>query len=93
MFGLSNIIYEQIVKIARKYEYKIILFGSRARGNYKANSDIDIAIVGECNEKTEYLIKNDFDLLDIPYQIDIVFVKKGIKKELQEAIEKEGVEI
>lgn len=93
MFGLSGIIYEQIIKIARKYEYKFVLFGSRARGNYKTNSDIDIAIIGEIDDKTEYLIKNDFDLLDIPYQIDIVFVKKGIKKELQEAIQKEGVEI
>ncbi len=93
MFGLSSEIYKQIIEITKKYECKFILFGSRARGDYKVNSDIDIAIVGDINEKTEFLIKNDLDLLDIPYQIDIVFMQKDIKKELKEIIEKEGVEL
>lgn len=93
MFGLSNNIYNQILYIVKKYNYKFILFGSRARGDYKENSDIDIAILDEIDEKTEYKIRNEFDLLDIPYTIDIVFIKRGIKKELKESIEREGVKL
>lgn len=93
MFGLSNDIYNQILYIVKKYNYKFVIFGSRARGDYKENSDIDIAILDEVDEKTEYKIRNEFDLLDIPYTIDIVFIKKGIKKELDESIKKEGVKL
>lgn len=93
MFGLSNKIYEQIINITKQYNYKFVLFGSRARGDYKENSDIDIAIFGKIDEKTEYSIKNSFDLLNIPYTIDIVFVDKGIKEELVNSIKKEGVEL
>lgn len=93
MFGLSEKVYEQIINITEKYNYQFVIFGSRARGDYKENSDIDIAILDEVDEKTEYKIKNEFDLLDIPYTIDIVFIKKGIKKELEESIKKEGVKL
>ena len=73
MFGLSNKIYEQIINIIKQYNYKFMLFGSRARGDYKENSDID--------------------LLDIPYTIDLIFIDKGIKKQLEASIRKEGVEL
>lgn len=93
MFGLSNKIYEQIINIIKRYDYKFMIFGSRARGDYKENSDIDIAVLGKINERDEYLIRNSFDLLDIPYTIDIIFVDKGIKKQLEASIRKEGVEL
>lgn len=93
MFGLSNKIYEQIINVIKQYNYKFMLFGSRARGDYKENSDIDIAVLGKTNERDEYLIRNSFDLLDIPYTIDIIFVDKGIRKQLEASIRKEGVEL
>ncbi len=93
MFGLSKEIYEQIKNIARKYNLEFVIFGSRARGDYKVNSDIDIAVLGKTSEKIEYDIRNNFDKLDIPYTIDIVFVEKGTKKELEESIKKEGVRL
>lgn len=93
MFGLSDRIYNEILDIVKKYNYKFIIFGSRARGDYKQNSDIDIAILGKVDLKEEYKIRNEFDLLNIPYTIDIIFVDNGIRKELQESIEKEGVEL
>ena len=93
MFGLSTKIYEQIIDTIKKYNLEFVIFGSRARGNYKANSDIDIAILGKTDEKTEYDIRNEFDKLDIPYTIDLVFVNKGIRKELEESIKKEGVKL
>lgn len=93
-FGLSESIYKQIKNIVQKYEaYQFKIFGSRARGNYKNNSDIDIAIEGNVNQQDKFQINNDFDLLDIPYTIDLVFIQDIIKKEFLEEIKKEGVEI
>ena len=47
MHGVSEETYSKIKKIIDKYpEAKFKLFGSRARGDYKKNSDIDIAIYG-----------------------------------------------
>ena len=46
-YGLSEETYDKIKKvISNNTNYHFLLFGSRARGNYKKTSDIDIAIVG-----------------------------------------------
>lgn len=91
-YGLSEEIYLQIKKITNKYyKYQFKIFGSRARGDYKKNSDIDIAIFGDMKDEDEYKILNEFDLLDIPYTFDIVFVKKITKKEFINSILREGV--
>lgn len=91
-YGLSEEIYIQIKKITNKYsKYQFKIFGSRARGDYKKNSDIDIAIFGDIKDEEEYKILNEFDLLDIPYTFDIVFVKKINKEEFINSILKEGV--
>ena len=40
-------IQEDIIKLARKYQIeKVILFGSRARGDNREKSDIDLAVSG-----------------------------------------------
>lgn len=91
-YGLSNNIYNEIKKIIEKYnQYQFKVFGSRARGDFKYNSDIDIAVIGDIEKDDEFKILNDFDLLEIPYTIDVVFTIKIQKKELLKSIEKEGV--
>jgi predicted nucleotidyltransferase len=93
-FGLPEEIYnkiENIVKENKKYNFKI--FGSRAKNTYKKTSDIDIAIFEDIPRKDEYKIRNEFDLLDIIYKIDLIFVNKDTKKEFVEEIIKEGIDI
>lgn len=91
--GLSKEILDSIKEIIKKYKYNFKLFGSRARGDYKNSSDIDIAIFRDLTEEDEYKIKNQFDLLDIPYTIDLVFVNSNTKKELLDSIIKEGIDL
>lgn len=92
-YGLSNEICIQIEKIIVKYnKYKFKLFGSRARGDYKNSSDIDIAVFGKVSTDEKFKILNDFDLLEIPYTIDIVFAEDLQKVELLKSIKKEGVD-
>jgi hypothetical protein len=92
-YGLSNEIYDEIKKIINKYSaYQFKIFGSRARGDYKKNSDIDIAVFGDVSEQDKFLILNEFDLINMQYTIDIVFMKNIEKQSLIDSILKEGVE-
>lgn len=93
MFGLSNEVYLKIMDIVKKYKYDFYIFGSRARGNYKKSSDIDIAIDGKLTDKEEFYIRNDFDIINIPYTVDLVFVNKTEKQQLLNSIKKEGIKL
>ena len=45
--GIKKELYCQILSLARKYRVeRLILFGSRARGDWRAASDIDLAVSG-----------------------------------------------
>jgi predicted nucleotidyltransferase len=52
---------------------KAILYGSRAKGNYRAGSDIDLTLVGshDLNLIVLYRIMDDIDDLLLPYTFDI----------------------
>ena len=92
MHGLSMETYNKIAEIIADYpkvEFK--LFGSRATGKEKYNSDIDMAVLGRLEEQEIMKIRNDFDLLDIPYKIDLVFMESAEKQELKDAVLREGV--
>lgn len=90
-FGIRDIVLEEIKALAKKYEIeKVILFGSRARGDYHKTSDIDLATTGgnhtrfslDVDEETSTLLKYDVVNLDGP-----------VYEELRKSIEKEGVVI
>lgn len=91
-YGLSEQTYNKIKEIVKKYNnYQFKIFGSRARGDYKTNSDIDIAIIDIVDNTEKLKIKNEFDLLDIPYTIDLVFIQDVAKKEFLDSIKREGI--
>ena len=91
--GLSDEVYKKIQEIIENNkQHNIVLFGSRARGDYKETSDIDLAILNETTREEQYEIMNQIDLLDIIYKVDLVFVDKNTKKELIESIKRDGVE-
>jgi len=68
----------------------IYLFGSRARGDASAYSDIDIAIESS-RTLSEKLSQVRFDIEEslIPYKVDLVELSKA--PYLREIIQKEGV--
>lgn len=91
-FGLTIESYNKIKQVTDKYsQYTFKVFGSRSRGDYKNNSDIDIAVMDNLNEKEKFNIRNDFDLLEILYMIDLVFIQEITKVELLKSIERDGV--
>lgn len=45
--GIRQDVLKEICDLAEKYQIqKVILFGSRARGDFKRTSDIDLAVEG-----------------------------------------------
>lgn len=86
---------DRIIKIIREIipdpQLKIILYGSRARGDARATSDYDIAI--DLSEKIPdrfiSRIKEKLENSDIPYKVDIVDLN-GIAEELKQRIIREG---
>ncbi|HGY56954.1 MAG TPA: nucleotidyltransferase domain-containing protein [Caldithrix abyssi] len=86
---------DRIIKIIREIipdpQLKIILYGSRARGDAHATSDFDIAI--DLSEKipARFIsrIKEKLENSDIPYKVDIVDLN-GISEELKQRIIREG---
>ncbi|MPQ43209.1 nucleotidyltransferase family protein [Clostridium tarantellae] len=94
MFGLLERDIHYINKALSKFNEieKVILFGSRAIGNYKSGSDIDIALIGtKVTEKT--LIKlEDYlnEIYPIPYFFDILIYKNIQNKNLKNHIDEKG---
>ncbi len=93
-YGLSDKQFKQIVDILALYKDidKAILFGSRAIGNYKKASDVDIAIVGENADFTlASKIKSHLeDDTYLPYFFDIISYKTINSNELKESIKVYG---
>jgi uncharacterized protein len=89
--SLEKRIIDEIIEISRKHEYinKVILFGSRARGDNLVKSDIDLAVYAD-NPIIEFIedIENnthtllEFDFSDMKNVNDIFFI---------EQVEKEGI--
>lgn len=50
-----------------------------------------MAIIDDVDAKTKFNIMNDFDMIDIPYQIDLVFVRDVQKEDFLNSIERDGV--
>ena len=79
----------EISKFAVKHEIqKIILFGSRARGDNDERSDIDIAVSGGDFLNFYADVQEDFPSL---LSFDIVNLDKKISIELQNEIKRDGV--
>ncbi len=73
-YGLKEKTIEQIQNVFSKFIMveKVVLYGSRAKGNPKKGSDIDIALYGNgLNLKIIRKIENELDDLMLPYCFDL----------------------
>jgi len=87
---------DKIKMIAFNYPniYKMILFGSRARGDFRNSSDIDLAIFSKYESSLEVAnFTNDIERLDTLFKFDIVFINPLTDEKLLANINKEGIVI
>lgn len=69
-----------------------ILYGSRAMGNYRDSSDIDLCLVGEALTLTQLLkIENELDDLLLPYKMDLSLFHTLDNPDLVDHIRRVGV--
>jgi predicted nucleotidyltransferase len=47
------------------------VFGSRAKGNYRRESDVDIVIYGDADSVLASLLASELDDLPLPYRFDV----------------------
>lgn len=72
-FGLSVDTIEKIKNVFAQYPEveKVKIFGSRAKGNYRENSDIDIVVWGNLDLQKLGQVALDLDELTTPYSFDL----------------------
>ncbi|MDR1783056.1 MAG: nucleotidyltransferase domain-containing protein [Dysgonamonadaceae bacterium] len=91
-YGLSERDSRVIYGIFNKYSEvrDVILFGSRAKGNFHSGSDIDFAVRGKVPAKIMRRIKSDFEESSLPYNVDIVYMELLKNSALKEHIDRVG---
>jgi uncharacterized protein len=95
-YGIPHELWGRIISTIQSSEKVtgIILFGSRAKGNYTNGSDIDLALKGkDLSTKDIITISSALDELDLPWQIDLVIFDKVTAASLTEHIKRCGIQI
>ncbi len=93
MFGLTHAHINSINSVFKNYNciIKVILYGSRAKGNYRNGSDIDLTLIGnDIDLSTLMKIENELDDLLLPYKIDLSILNKIENSELKDHINRVG---
>jgi len=72
-FGLKEATINQIISVFLQYPqiHKVLLYGSRAKGNYRNGSDIDLTLIGDVSYSQLSSIEDKIDDLLLPYSFDI----------------------
>lgn len=92
-FGLSEETIAKINSVFATYPeiWEVIIYGSRAKGNYREGSDIDISLKGKALT-TEILSRISLDIEDLntPYLFDISIFDKLNAPDLEDHILRVG---
>ena len=93
-YGLKEETHEKIKAVFVRYAQveEVVLYGSRAKGNYKPGSDIDFTLKGEeLNLKIMNRISLDLDDLLLPYTFDLSIFSHISNPEFLDHIERVGL--
>jgi predicted nucleotidyltransferase len=94
-YGLEDTLIVKIQNVFAVFPQvdKVILYGSRAKGDYKTGSDIDLTLLGE---NIDLSVMNQIGLmlddLLLPYTFDLSVFKHIRNIELLDHIDRVGVE-
>lgn len=92
--GIEPSHFEKILELFKSHPEieKVTLFGSRAKGNFKESSDIDLALFGKnLNNTILNDIKLEYENLYLPWKLDLVHYDSIENKELQQHIDRVGL--
>ena len=92
-YGLNDSTIEKIQHVFETFSEidKVVLYGSRAKGNYRDGSDIDLTLFGaELNQQSCSTIAEALDDLLLPYTIDLSVFDQLKHPALEAHIERVG---
>lgn len=86
--GIAPQVQDEIIHLARQYGLdRVLLFGSRARGDHHRASDIDLAVSG--GDITRFSLDID-DETSTLLMFDVIDLSQDISQSLRTSIEQEG---
>ena len=94
MYGLKEKHINAINNVFKKYTeiQQAILYGSRAKGNYRNGSDIDLSLKGKTlTLSLLFKIEIELDDLLLPYKIDLSIYHKRESSDLINHIKRVGI--
>lgn len=75
MYGLSDSVIKELQDVFRRHANikKVLIFGSRSKGNYRSGSDIDLAIADSKIDYRQLLdIQCEIENLELLYSVDLL---------------------
>ena len=95
-FGLSARTLEKLSSVFSRHRAieSVLIYGSRAKGNYRAGSDIDLTIKGDEIPFAEFVqIEDEIDDLMLPYTVDLSQCREIENHDLTDHIGRVGAAI
>lgn len=95
MYGISQNALDRIKTVLFSIQgvEQVVLYGSRAGGNYKEGSDIDLTVKGNLTFDDLVKMSVNLDDLNLPWKIDLSLYSQIKNEELLEHIDRVGVVI
>jgi predicted nucleotidyltransferase len=69
---------------------EVRVFGSRAKGNFRPESDVDFALFGDVDRRLASRVASELDELPLPYQFDVEAYSSVEHRPLREHIDRVG---
>ena len=95
MYGISQNALDKIkaVLFSMQGVEQAVLYGSRAKGNFKEGSDIDLTVKGNLTYDDLVKMSVNLDDLNLPWKIDISLYSQIKNKDLLDHIDRVGIAI
>lgn len=95
-YGLSDNSLKKLIAVFQSTPEidEVILFGSRAKGNFREGSDVDLALKGSrLTLEIQRKIENKLQELFLPYSIDLLMLTHQTAPQLVDHINRVGITI
>lgn len=94
-FGIAKEHWQKILSLFsnKKDLQTAVLYGSRAKGNFREGSDIDICLKGSLSSKIIYEILEEYEPLYLPWKLDLVLWNNIENQNLKDHILRVGIQV
>lgn len=93
--GLTSREMDMIGEVFRRHPEvaNAVLYGSRAKGTHRPESDVDLAVQGDVSALRAESIATELDELPLPYRFDVLVYGDVLSAALRDSIRRNGVRV